>query len=541
MAGRIRATKCAVKPRHLIAVSALFVLGACDQKNGTTTLEAEKAKLEAERTKLESEKMQLAADKAEAAQAAADAQARKLDAERGRLEEDKAKLAAEQAKLAADKSEKANADRAAKREEMARLDEQKSDLAIAAAKTAEERRRLLDLKERAEAERKAAERATTEARMREEAAKRAQTAAAAPTVALFYDALDAQGDWFDSDRYGYVWQPAVGKRNKDWRPYTDGRWQWTDYGWTWQSNEAFGWAAYHYGRWARLPQLGWVWVPGSEWAPAWVSWRVRGVQYVGWAPLPPEAYSARGYGATVDEYFDIGPWSYVLLELKDFDAPSYAHKFIAAEKHMEMLAATRNVTDISYRNVGGRSMLVCGGPDSVSLASALRELRDDQNAQPIPRMNLMLMNQAASTAAPDVVNAGALMLFAPLLEHKLPATKPKAPREKIAVKEVERGWTGGSPWEETQWRDNLKREARNHEAVEKRVAAPKPAATPAPVKAVVATPKPAPTPAPKPVANPAGNGGKTGNGGRAAQQATPTPRPGALAPAKIEPSSGLKR
>jgi hypothetical protein len=30
----------------------------------------------------------------------------------------------------------------------------------------------------------------------------------------------------------------------------------------------------------------WVWIPGIEWAPAWVSWRVGG-GYIGWAPLAP--------------------------------------------------------------------------------------------------------------------------------------------------------------------------------------------------------------------------------------------------------------
>lgn len=33
--------------------------------------------------------------------------------------------------------------------------------------------------------------------------------------------------------------------------------------------------------------LGWIWVRGEEWAPAWVDWR-RGSDYVGWAPLPPD-------------------------------------------------------------------------------------------------------------------------------------------------------------------------------------------------------------------------------------------------------------
>jgi len=32
--------------------------------------------------------------------------------------------------------------------------------------------------------------------------------------------------------------------------------------------------------------IGWYWIPGRRWAPAWVSWR-RSSDYVVWAPLPP--------------------------------------------------------------------------------------------------------------------------------------------------------------------------------------------------------------------------------------------------------------
>ena len=31
---------------------------------------------------------------------------------------------------------------------------------------------------------------------------------------------------------------------------------------------------------------GWYWVPGYEWAPAWVAWRNNN-DYYGWAPLSP--------------------------------------------------------------------------------------------------------------------------------------------------------------------------------------------------------------------------------------------------------------
>src|SRR5437773_2233500 len=90
-------------------------------------------------------------------------------------------------------------------------------------------------------------------------------------------------------------QPREAQGSRDWRPYTDGHWVYTDVGWTWVSEEPFGWATYHYGRWTRLRNIGWVWVPGDEWAPAWVSWR-KNNDYVGWAPLPPEAQFDRRSG-----------------------------------------------------------------------------------------------------------------------------------------------------------------------------------------------------------------------------------------------------
>ena len=48
---------------------------------------------------------------------------------------------------------------------------------------------------------------------------------------------------------------------------------------------SWGVVTYHYGRWYEDPREGWVWVPGSTWAPAWVSWR-EGGGYCGWALRP---------------------------------------------------------------------------------------------------------------------------------------------------------------------------------------------------------------------------------------------------------------
>ena len=102
---------------------------------------------------------------------------------------------------------------------------------------------------------------------------------------VFFDSLSPYGTWFDYPGYGRVWRPAhVGH---GWRPYTDGRWVWSDdYGWVWDGHEDWGWATYHYGRWLYDGRYGWVWVPGYEWGPAWVDWRY-GPEYIGWVPLPP--------------------------------------------------------------------------------------------------------------------------------------------------------------------------------------------------------------------------------------------------------------
>ncbi|HEU4385167.1 MAG TPA: DUF6600 domain-containing protein [Anaeromyxobacteraceae bacterium] len=116
------------------------------------------------------------------------------------------------------------------------------------------------------------------------ASDRARAEVSATVSLSFQPSLAPYGDWVVVANYGRVWRPrgvAVG-----WRPYYHGRWVWTDQGWFWDSDEPWGWATYHYGRWYVDPAYGWVWVPGYEWAPAWVTWRFGGGA-IGWAPLFP--------------------------------------------------------------------------------------------------------------------------------------------------------------------------------------------------------------------------------------------------------------
>lgn len=79
--------------------------------------------------------------------------------------------------------------------------------------------------------------------------------------------LDEYGTWKDYPDYGEVWTPSgVGP---DWAPYSDGQWAWVSpWGWTWVDAAPWGFAPFHYGRWAYIGG-GWGWIPGPYWAQPW--------------------------------------------------------------------------------------------------------------------------------------------------------------------------------------------------------------------------------------------------------------------------------
>ncbi len=95
----------------------------------------------------------------------------------------------------------------------------------------------------------------------------------------------------------FVWRPANElaatmineNENKEYVPYNDGQWLNTDQGWYFKANTPEEDMTCHYGRWTQDPNLGYVWLPGKVWAPAWVDWR-ENEDYVAWAPVPPGTY-----------------------------------------------------------------------------------------------------------------------------------------------------------------------------------------------------------------------------------------------------------
>ena len=188
-------------------------------------------------------------------------------------------------------------------------------------------------------------------------------------IDYFYETLSPHGQWYDTPEYGFVWQPAVAMQTPQWRPFLDGHWAYTDYGWMWMSEEPFAWAVYHYGRWAELHGVGWVWLPGYHWAPAWVSWRASDT-YIGWAPLPPETLHLTTYrtGHGFDSWYGVPQAHYVFLEVSLFHRPVRRH-YRPWNAQTTIFNQTVNITHIHIENhvthIRGPQYLVvnekCGG------------------------------------------------------------------------------------------------------------------------------------------------------------------------------------
>src|SRR5579864_8722924 len=165
----------------------------------------------------------------------------------------------------------------------------------------------------------------------------------------FHQRLSPYGRWDTHASYGEVWRPRVAA---GWRPYTTGHWVYSDYGWTWAADESWGWAPFHYGRWYQDASLGWGWVPGNVWAPAWVDWR-NGGGYVGWAALPPEAGFSAGVGVSFGG-FDVNaaivPSYYCFVPERSILEPRLGTFLVSPTRNAEILRGSSSIQGIGVVN-----------------------------------------------------------------------------------------------------------------------------------------------------------------------------------------------
>ena len=161
---------------------------------------------------------------------------------------------------------------------------------------------------------------------------RASNATAAQYVdanVVGYEDLDDYGYWHWEAGYGDVWYPNQIARG--WSPYRYGHWDWiTPWGWTWIDDAPWGFAPFHYGRWAEVHHR-WCWVPGSReiravYAPALVAWigtpgmsvSVNVSGSIGWIPLGPREIFRPHYHASA-AYLSRVNVSNSLLNHEEFD------------------------------------------------------------------------------------------------------------------------------------------------------------------------------------------------------------------------------
>ncbi len=163
----------------------------------------------------------------------------------------------------------------------------------------------------------------------------------------FYASLSPHGTWIDIGYGTIAWKPTIMVRN--WQPYHQGRWIWSDYGWYWNSYEPFGHIVYHYGRWYFDDYYGWIWIPDYEWAPAWVEWRYTD-SYIGWAPLSPYAVFSISIGIsfTHDYYVPYSNWHYV--HINNFYNPYLTSYYVSAQYKYRIHSRSRHRVNYGYYN-----------------------------------------------------------------------------------------------------------------------------------------------------------------------------------------------
>ncbi len=232
---------------------------------------------------------------------------------------------------------------------------------------------------------------------------------------FFHTNLQPYGSWHVSASLGQVWIPHV--HVSGWHPYAYGHWVYSDFGWTWVSDYAWGAIPYHYGTWALDPEFGWVWVPGYVWAPAWVVFRT-GPSYVGWAPVPPSF----SIGASFS-FADYGPDHFVFVRESDFVEPEIHRHALPAQRSRAVFSDTTVIHNLQIEN----DVVVNRGLD---VHQVERQARAPVARAPIERVPKVAPVEGEGVTRdelrvdPKEVEQGKVRAAAPVEAERAPAPEP---------------------------------------------------------------------------------------------------------------------
>lgn len=238
-----------------------------------------------------------------------------------------------------------------------------------------------------------------------------------------YEDLDAYGDWTYIADYGPCWRPRG--LVAGWAPYRFGHWIWVSpWGWTWVEAEPWGFAPFHYGRWA-FSSNGWFWVPGPAlvrpvYAPALVAWVGGGGPRlgfsfgagVGWFPLAPGEVFVPAYRVSS-------------VYVNRVNVTNTNVTVTKVTSIYNTVVVKRNVNNITYANRN-----VSGGVTVVSRETFVNAQPVARNVVSIPPGELASVPTSAMVSAQPVRSS--VMGEGPIAANRPPATVTT--RQVVAVR-----------------------------------------------------------------------------------------------------------
>ena len=167
-------------------------------------------------------------------------------------------------------------------------------------------------------------------------------------VGFFYEELSPYGDWVYTRDFGWAWFPR--NVHAYWRPYNDGRWVMTEYGWTWVSYEPFGWATYHYGRWAGIRASAGSGFPARSGVPRGCPGRAAEATSAGRRCRPQVGFQV-GVGIQLGGFnlsVGIRPDYYNFVPERSFLEPRLSGYWCPTARNVTIIHNTTNVTNYTY-------------------------------------------------------------------------------------------------------------------------------------------------------------------------------------------------
>jgi hypothetical protein len=248
------------------------------------------------------------------------------------------------------------------------------------------------------------------------------------TSSLFDMLTGTQAAYADEDagadvNVAFVWRPAAAVNDVSWMPFSRGEWLYTsENGWYFHDPavEPVN-LTYHYGRWWNSPSMGWVWMPGKAWSPAWVTWRESDVA-LAWAPVPPTVYVVNNVVEVNDDVLDDDV--YVVVDKRDFVRPQIYKYMYKENKNKIMIKEMRKLNGPMVVN----HTIINKGPEVSVIESAA--------GQKVIVHNITKVNNRNNVKISD----GNIPVFMPMLKQSITdnGTIVSKPQKFVVSSEVKR-------------------------------------------------------------------------------------------------------